>query len=215
MEREKKIPYICLEGLDGSGKSTIIEFLKEELKKQGYKVEFLVPTKVLKKNEMKFLEKYYKKHSFLKKSRLYRFLLYANRSNEAVKNIDKNAELIIGDRGIVTSYIVYFKSRSKANWLRIKIIDLFENKIFTPDDILYIEVSEDTLKSRLKKRGGGVDIDETVERSNEMRIAYKEIMENKSIERIKKTKWHIISGETDINTMRECVLELINNLINN
>ena len=96
--------YICLEGLDGSGKSTAYEAVLSGLQQKGYRVYGLCPTKSTCRCADKLrcscrsIERPFNRCAALRNSRFFRQFLYAYRSNRAAKEIDWNADVILGDR---------------------------------------------------------------------------------------------------------------------
>jgi thymidylate kinase len=216
MSSTKSGIYICIEGLDGSGKSTVISSLKKELKSEGINIDVISPTKVLEKNKNKFLEKTYKNISFFSKSRIYRAFLYADRSNNATKATNWNADLILGDRSIITSYVVSWSNIKLLNKLKFFRVDLLERKIYAPDHVIFIDVSYNKLNERLNTRSDKRDIDETFERSRKMKKAYISFMKNNYIKRIKDVKWHVINGddskEVVLVNVKKLALEILKNI---
>lgn len=178
--------YICIEGLDGSGKSTLFCLLKDYLEQTKKEYTTACTTK---KTDDCFIEKLFK-INFLKKSSFFRAILYAERSRKVFYSTNWDLELILGDRSLITSYVTRWRKWANSRALTIIVVNILEPFIYAPDHVIYIDLPEEVLRKRLRKRGQPLDIDETSERSNEMRKAYNELFGSKYISRLGKTKWH-------------------------
>lgn len=205
--------YICIEGLDGSGKTTVITSLEKEFKSQNLKINILSPTKM--SNPQLLIERLYKKYKVLRKSRFYRAGLYAKRSNDASKKIDWNSGIVLGDRSLITSYVVKWSRNTVITKIRLFIVNILENRIPAPDYVIFINVPQEVLMERIKSRNEEIDIDETSERSNRMREAYHYFMNQEDIKRIKKVKWISINGDDSRENVLNRIKEIINQINNN
>ena len=184
--------YICFEGLDGSGKTTLFKKIVKKLKEEGFTLCEVSPTQ--KCGEHDLWENIYDKFKFLKDIIFFRNFLYAHRSNIVAKNIDWNVDLLIGDRSIITSFMCRWSKYELKNKKIIARVNFLESKIPTPDYAIYLDVTPENLQKRLKSRGN-TDIDETEKRSQEMRYAYDFLRNNpKAVSRIEKVKWLVIDG---------------------
>lgn len=188
----KRPLYICLEGLDGSGKTTLFKKIVKKLKEEGFTLCEVSPTQKCGENDL--WEKIYDKFKFLKDIIFFRNFLYAHRSNMVTKNIDWNVDLLIGDRSIITSFMCRWSKSDLKNKKVIARVNFLESKIPTPDYAIYLDVTPENLQKRLNYRGNK-DIDESEKRSSEMRYAYDFLRNNpKAVSRIEKVKWLIIDG---------------------
>jgi len=192
MLKNEKPAYICFEGLDGSGKSTVFNKVLKTLLGKNVKVSTLSPTH--KGDSQDFFEKIFAENKFLNQSRFFRQFLYAHRSNLAVESVNLDADLILGDRSIITSYVCRWSDSNLKNSFLVAKVNFLESKIFAPDHVFYLDVPHEVLQKRLDLRGER-DIDETAKRSLEMRRAYEFIYKNPvAIKRLENTKWHIVDG---------------------
>ncbi len=188
-----KPPYICFEGLDGSGKSTIVKRIVPLLEQQGYKVQSVCPTKA--GCQCRGIETIFHRFPCLHRYRFLRMFLYAHRSNYAADHMDRNADLLLGDRSLVTSYICRWTRSPLRNRFVVFLVDRLEYKIPAPDHIIYLDVPHQVLCQRLSGRGMR-DIDETEKRSREMRQAYDMLRSQKAVvRRLRGATWHSINGD--------------------
>lgn len=215
----KRPQYICLEGLDGSGKTTAYEAVLKKLSQKGYRVCGLCPTKSVCSCADKSrctchnIEQLFNRCPALRNSRFFRQFLYAYRSNRAAKGIDWDADLILGDRSIVTSYICRWTGSKLHDRLLVFAVDRLENRIPAPDHILYLDVPAEELHRRLAERGEP-DIDETCERSSAMRKAYGHLRTTPgAIKRLQNVQWHTINGARPREEVADEVLNRIENMI--
>jgi len=178
--------YICLEGIDGVGKSTLANMLEVYLRESGYSIEMLRSTKAAPPGD--FIEKVFAKYPCLHKSRFLRFFLFAHRSNHAASMIRADSELIIGDRSIITSYAYRWTKYSIINKIHIALINWFESGLPSPDYIIYCHADYTRIAERLSSRTH-CDIDENEKRAAWLVKVYEEIMSDKSIGRLKLTKY--------------------------
>ena len=120
--------------------------------------------------------------------------LYAYRSNQASSYIDWNADVILGDRSLVTSYICRWTRNKMLNSVLVYVVNLLEYKIPSPDFIIYLDVPFMELEKRLRIRGNQ-DIDEKDARAKAMKFAYDTLLNNPlTIKRISNAKWIVING---------------------
>jgi len=183
--------YIALEGLKGSGKSTLIERLEKEfLKKE--KIEYSLMKQTLKDDKYSLIEKMFAKYSFLNNNSFFRAIVYARRAYVATKKTNWNSQLILGDRSIITSYITRWRKWFNSPKLTVLFVNIMEPFMHSPDVIIFLQVSIENLIRRMEKRGI-FDIDSSVERLKTMDNAYSEIGTYK-IKKTRQIKWIYVDG---------------------
>ncbi|MEW9053428.1 MAG: hypothetical protein AB2392_19870 [Neobacillus sp.] len=212
MHNNKNGVYICLEGIKGAGKTTVFNNLVSKLRENNVEFSTVSPTRS--SGEVHFIERLFKKYPSLKSKRLPRIFLYGHRSNYAAINANWNMPLILGERSIATSYATKWSHSSIRNWLNFGIINVMENKIRTPDYVIYIDVPHDILKDRIESRDKERDMDDSVTRLKEMEEAYMEMMINCKIKRMSNVKWIRVSGVESPDAVCDNILELITQLSN-
>lgn len=200
-----KTLYICLEGLDGSGKTTLYKSILPILKQKGYKVQGICPTQKMCPNNK--IEKLFERYQYLYKSKFARMFLFAIRSNYAASNIDWSVDLLLGDRSIITSYICRWTRYDLYNRLLVFVTDMLNYKIPSPNYVIYLDVPPEVLQKRLSYRKK-LDIDETDERSMDMRNAYEVLRKKRAIiKRIENTQWFVVDGNQSIDIVQKEVLQ--------
>lgn len=210
---QKESIYICLEGLKGAGKTTIFNYVVSRLKEINVEFSTVSPTNPT--GDSYFIERLFKKFQFLKSRRFPRIFLYAHRSNHAAVKANWNKSLILGERSIATSYASKWRKSSILSWINFSIINILENKIKTPDYVIYVDVPHEILRKRIETRDKERDIDDCELRLIEMEKAYFQMMNHCRIKRMSNVKWIKVSGIGELETIGEKMLELILQLSGN
>ena len=204
--------YICLEGLKGAGKTTIFNNLVTKLREK--EVDFSTVSPTRSSGNVHLIERLMKKFPSLKSKRLPRIFLYAHRSNYAAAHANWNKPLILGERSIATSFATKWSHSSIRTQFNFGIINLLENKIRTPDYVIYIDVPHDILRERIDSRDKERDMDDSVSRLKEMEEAYLQMMNHCQIKRMSNVKWIQVSGVGSPESICGNILELITQLSN-
>jgi thymidylate kinase len=203
--------YVCIEGLDGSGKSTLFEALKERLVAVEFPFATVCPTRAVRPNG--WLERWYRLSKPMQRSPSIRAIIYAIRSAQAAKATKWDSPLILGDRSVVTSYVTrwrrWFDSALLSRWL----VDVLESRMPAPDHIIFLELPAPLLRQRLVDRALPLEIDETAERAEQMRLAYEELRTKQLIPRLKTTVWHLIDATPPSTEVAASAWELLAEIV--
>jgi thymidylate kinase len=183
--------YIAIEGLKGSGKTSLVDKLILFLTAANINFSVMKPTKADDKNSL--IEKIYAKYSFMQRNSFFRAIVYTHRAYVASKKTDWNSRLILGDRSIITSYITRWRRWFNSSYLSILFVNIMEPFMRPPDVVIFLQVSIENLMQRMDKRGI-FDIDSSMERLNEMCNAYNEIRIYRPIKKICHVKWIYVDG---------------------
>jgi len=183
--------YICIEGLDGSGKSTLVDFLKERMDEADISFTVASPTKST--NPQAWSERIYRAMPILKKFSISRSVIYALRSKSVAQQTNWQCRVILGDRSVITSYVTRWRRWFNSVRLTVWFVNIMEPFIPAPSHVLFLELDPVIQRERLEQRGP-LDIDETVERSEQMRKAYCEMRSSDLIQRLSNTQWHSVNA---------------------
>ncbi len=204
--------YIALEGVKGSGKSTLFNALTNYLNKNDIKYRTACPTAQISNNNI--IELFFKKFSSLRNFDGINELLYAFRSNYTALKILNYNGLIIGDRSIITTYAYRWnKFTDKTRFM--KRVNLLEPLIPTPDYVIYLDVKAEKAVERINKRpkrNYGLK-DEKYDNIKEVLDVYKQLIVY-PIERIKNVHWHIIDANNDFDYVFNESIKFIYKVIN-
>jgi dTMP kinase len=199
------MPFIVLEGLDGSGGSTQSNLLKEFFEKEN------IPHVFVKSPEYKTgigqsIRDYLDGKLNLKPEEA--FLLFAMDVLNSVPMIKEGLEkskIVIADR-YITSTIAYQCANGFSFENALKFVKL--HKYPEPDAIIFIDIKPETSMERKMKEQGKLDRHEKdLKFLRKVRELYqKEIKENVM------GKWFIVDGEKDIKEVHKNILKIINSL---
>jgi thymidylate kinase len=202
--------YIALEGLDGSGKSTLFKNLIEIFKTDEISFDTLCPTQISKPNSIP--EKVYRSNKKFKRLNFYRTLIFAYRSFKASSKVNWQASLILGDRSIVVTYVKHWRKIFNSPFLTVMFVNLIEPFIKSPDYVLLLDAPENILLNRITQKNV-IEIDETPENLRLMKNAYQEIRNAYKISRLRKTKWIDIDSSKQPDELVQEVYAVIKSLI--
>ncbi len=206
-QKSDKTLYVCLEGIDCTGKSELAKHLSAKLKEMNLNHSIVASTK--QQDSTTWIERFFARHERFLESRFWRAFLYAHRSNKAARLANWSGDVIIGDRSIVTPYVVRWSSSRWRNWLLIRFVNRLERRLRSPDYIFYLEAESEVPQDRMKSRGTKKDVDETPEHMARMEAAYKEIMKEKPIKRLRSTQWIIVDANGDITEVGSHLFKLL------
>ncbi len=141
--------YIAIEGVKGTGKSSILPLLSRRLQRDRIRCHIVAPTKQGDIHEP--IESIIAMHPELLKQDTWKERLYAYRSNYAAQSIPATAQLLLGDRSIATSYATRWHLYQNKQSL-IERVDALEPLIPGPDCIVYLKLPHEELMKRLAHR---------------------------------------------------------------
>jgi thymidylate kinase len=202
--------YIAIEGVKGSGKSTIIDRIIYGLKLSGCDLKLIAPTRSPK--GFSLIESISSAVPWLLMCDYWNEILYAVRSNREARRIKKQDHLLLGDRSIATSYVTRWNKYGDPNKC-ISRVNAIEPLLLAPDHILYLDVTPETALSRIRnrpKRNYGLK-DETESRVVEAIDNYKSVMAY-GIKRLSNTVWHSIDANKKLDEVLEQIKPAIENL---
>lgn len=204
--------YICIEGVKCSGKTTLIDALAKHLINKGQNFQTANPTRPL--PVFSIAEKMSDFFGFLRTIDTWNEYLYALRSNYVGEHTNWSSHLIIGDRSIVTSYATRWYKWENPQ-ICINRVDKKETQIHSPDYVIYLQISLETVQERLKQRKNRYygKFDETPFRLEQALNAYQEIQQY-PIDRLSKTKWLYINAEQSAEKMLSDCIEIVDKIIN-
>ena len=199
------MPFIVIEGLDGSGGQTQTDFLKEYFKRKGIPYTF-VTSPDYEHDIGKLFDDYL--HGKVELNTEQVFLLCSIDVLNSVKRIKKGLEegkIVIADR-YITSTLAY---RDAGGFPLEKGMKLIETLDFPkPDVIIFLDISPETSMERKMKEKGSLDIHEkNKEYLSKVRKSYKKQISNNIV-----GKWIVIDGESSKQDIHEKILRIINSL---
>ena len=185
-----KFMYICLEGIDGSGKSTQIELLEKWLKEMGHTVEKVVeptssPVGILIRE---MLQEPQATDSHFQKVLALLFAADRMLLMDKIQQEESQNKIIISDRCFYSS-MVY---QSPSSW-----INEINKYIRKPDLVLLLDIDVDTAVSRCQ----GQDQFEKKSFLKEVRFKYLEIA--------KKHDFFVINANTGINMVHKNIKKVV------
>lgn len=180
--------YIAVEGIKGSGKSSLVYHLEEKLKQIGIPFTSFSPTRAM--PDHLWWEKAY---CYFSNDLKYIEDLYHARANYHGGNTDFSSSLIISDRSIITSFVTRWNNDLDISSLRnyIKFVESQEFLSPIPDIVIYldipIQVSLERLANRERTYGKH---DETIERLSHAKEAYNSFFLNKDELGFNELRWY-------------------------
>ncbi len=201
--------YIALEGVKGSGKSTVFESLVAWLDTTDVRYSTLCPTR--KSPDFTWWER--ENLSRSPDDDLWREELYGHRARYAYENADFDADLVLGDRSVVTGYMTRWQKWGDPE-ITIARVEARHGFMPAPDHIVYLNVEYRDVEKRLFQRTRSYGKhDETFWRIEENLAAYREIRETCRIKKLRSTQWHIVDGAASPNVVFGRVQQIIEQIL--
>lgn len=196
--------YVCLEGVKGSGKSTILAGLLRWLDENQVPYVTVNPTRAA--PESTPLERAAVLRPRLREYDGFNRRLYAARFNHAMARADWSAPLMLGDRSLITTYV--------TRWTRwgdpqacIAQVEGAHAAAPAPDHVIYLRAQLELVLARIARRGERSygRHDETPARLLDAMNAYDDIRLGRvSVPRLHGARWHVVdtAGPVEDNVQR-------------
>ena len=169
--------FICIEGLDGCGKTTQTKILVRELRKRGYEAVYTAEPSRGKIG--KFIKRYCL-HGEKRVSSIVEALLFAADRYEHVENeiapALKIGKIVVSDRYVYSSLAYQGAAGLSLDWIR-----KINQHALTPNLAIYIDVEPETVIQRLKPKKS---VMENLETQREVRKVYMRFVENGELIRV-------------------------------
>lgn len=208
----KRALYIAIEGIDGTGKTTLYNGLVRRFNDNFVNYDTLCPTYV--QNKDSFIEKLYHLHKSIKRISVFRYLIFSYRSSVATIRVDWSVDLVIGDRCIVVSYVKRWRKIFNLPGISVWLVNLMEPLIPCPDYILYLDAPMTIISKRIEEKPV-VEVDESYKDLVEMKRAYRAVRYGKKIKRIAGVEWIDVDASKTMKEVEDDVYEIIMGLIKN
>lgn len=190
--------FICIEGLDGCGKTTQAKFLVKKLRKMAYDAIYTAEPsrghigKVIKK---------YCLHSEKRASVVIEALLFAADRYEHVENevvpALKEGKIVISDRYVYSSF-----AYQGAAGLDLKWIETINKHAIEPDLAMFLDVKPETVIQRLKHKKS---LMENLETQRKVREVYMKFVEDGALVKIDGNKPIKEVADTILKVTLECL----------
>ncbi len=169
--------FICIEGLDGCGKTTQTKLLVKKLRKKGYDAVYTAePTR----GKIGTLIRKYCLHGEKRVSPFIEALLFAaDRLEHLEKEVYpalRETKVIVSDRYIYSSLAYQGSAEVDLNWIKI-----VNRHALPPDLAIFIDVEPETVMKRLKLKKS---VMETFENQKKVREIYLQFVKEKELVKI-------------------------------
>jgi len=173
----KKGFFICIEGLDGCGKTTQAKLLVKKLEKMGYEAVYTAEPSCGKIG--RFIKKYCL-HSKKRASVIVEALLFAADRFEHVKNeilpaLD-NGKIVVSDRYVYSSLAYQGATGLDLEWIK-----MVNKHAIKPDLAIFIDVKPEIVLQRLKRKKS---VMENLETQKKVREVYMKFVEKGELVKI-------------------------------
>lgn len=200
----KKGLYIALEGVKGTGKTTVFHQLLLAIEQENICFETACPTRKTPKdqNVWEVLFSFFDK-DFIKKQ------VYARRAARVAAETNWAADLIVGDRSLLTSYATrlwYCKNPIE----QIAHIEAMQNPMPVPDIVFFLNAPTETILQRLanRKRCYG-KTDETPSKIVADQMAYRFLQKMQPSPKLKTIEWIELDASQPVEKTLQLILKKI------
>ncbi len=167
MQKKRKGFFICIEGLDGCGKTTQTKLLVKKLEKKYAAIYTAEPSQG---NVGKFIKEHCL-HSKSRGSAIVEALLFAADRYEHIQNevipALNEGKLVISDRYVYSSLAYQGAAGVDLNWIRT-----INEHAIPPDLAIFVDVDPETVVKRLKPQRSVMENLETQERVQEFYLKF-------------------------------------------
>lgn len=203
--------YFVIEGVKGSGKSTVTRMICNTLAEEGISVRLIGPTRPC--AGFSLLEWVSANIPTLRNYDFWNEFLYAGRSASAASLMKCSDTIYIGDRSIVTSYVSRWDKWNDPE-ITVRRVNLLEPFLPAPDVIFYLSLTAEEALRRIslrEKRNYGLEA-QTPPRIAAALKAYEQI-QNASLPRLRNTVWVRIDASASADEVAEVIAERIKHYI--
>jgi len=188
---------VSIEGLDGSGKSTIIKKVAEKLMK--HNIDVLITSEPTNGPVGKLIKEYLKQQQ-IERDRNLEALLFAADRLWHWKNVIQPA-VISGKIVITDRYLHSSLAYQSTNLIEEKWILEINKYVPDPDISVFIDVPPEICLKRLKKSGRSLSIMENIEN---LEVVYK-----RYLDLVKRGKLRVINGLRKVEEISDEIVEVI------
>ncbi len=198
-EIEKNGAFICIEGVDGCGKTTQAKILVRHLRRRGFDAVYTTEPSVGQVG--KLIRRFVLARQKRVSTALEALLFAADRvdhGHEEVKPLLKLSKIVVCDRYVYSSLAYQGAGGLDLGW-----IDRINQFALKPDLALFLDVAPEMVIGRLKKKKS---VMETVQNLKKVRAVYLKLVQqqrlialdgNQSIEEVSKSVLKIVLGELE------------------
>ena len=178
---ERRGFFICVEGLDGCGKTTQAKILVRKLQRMGYNTVYTAEPSHGKIG--RFIKRYYlyrgKRVSSIVEALLFAADRYEHVENEIIPAL-KDGKIVVSDRYMYSSLAYQGAVGLSLDWIR----KINEHAV-TPNLAIFIDVEPDTVIKRLKPKKS---VMENLETQRKVREVYLKFVENGELVKVNGNK---------------------------
>lgn len=209
--------HIALEGIDGCGKSTQVKVIISKLSEYNVKHSLYGYTSrenVFFKSAIIKWQEYCcnKKRPLRFYERFIQELLYSSNARYNWNNLNREKDIVIADRSIITAYVAHSKILRSTIASQI-IIRITEFGLPVPDYVILYDTDPQIAQERIANRGIPANVDETLEAGSRMRKAFLEFSRSCIFPSLKNIEWIVIDASSTINDVKLSTLKTLDEIL--